>query len=187
MLVMRQNTLPDYHFLLIAPNLGAEWLFDAARNYWNRFRPTVISDLSLVQLIPGNYTVAVTAIAQKDTAPQIGVDLAQVRSDALFDAVVYDLFDDAKQALNDRAANNEPFGQPLATTPGPTQPFIPTPMVPVRPPGGFITQTPTPSESPTQEGALPPTDTPTPTATPTLEQATPVQPINPTPGPITGG
>src|SRR2546421_419839 len=83
--VMRQNTLPDYHFLLIAPNLGAEWLFDAARNYWNRFRPTVISDLSFVRLIPGNYTVAVTAIAQKDTAPQIGVDLAQVRGDALFD------------------------------------------------------------------------------------------------------
>ena len=47
------DTLPNYHFLLIAPNLGAEWFFDAARAYWERFRPIVVSDLELVRLIPG--------------------------------------------------------------------------------------------------------------------------------------
>jgi len=180
---MPQDALPNYHFLLIAPSLGAEWLFDAARVYWNRFRPTIISDLNFVRLIPANYTVAITAIAQRDAAPQIGVDVAVIRSDALFDLVVYDSFDEMKQALNDRAANNAPFGVPLASTPGPTQPAIPTPLVPVRPPGGFITQTPTPSETPTEEGAAPPTST----ETPTFAQPTPVQPIVPTPGAITGG
>jgi len=77
------DTLPNYHFLLIAPNLGAEWLFDAARAYWERFRPTVVSDLELIRLIPTQYTVAVSVIARRDTASQWGVWIAQATPDAL--------------------------------------------------------------------------------------------------------
>ncbi len=176
------DTTPNYHFLLIAPGLGAEWLFDAAREYWTRFRPIVVSDLELVRLIPKGYTIIVTLVARRDTAKQWGVWLAQNVPDALMDSIVYDLFDQTRNALNQRAQVNEPFGVPLKPTPTPEIPISPTPgsllaqpaAPPTRAPGGFITQTPTPNVE-------------APPAQPTLPPETPGQPVYPTPGPITGG
>lgn len=171
---MIRDQLPNYHFLLIPPNLGAEWLFDAARAYWKRFLPTVISDFELLRHIPQGRTVSVTVISRRDRVAQLGVDLAQIVPDALFDAVVFDFFEDTRRELDRRAQMNEPFGVPLATpTPGPTaEPIYPT-LGPVITDAAteepsFITQTPTP-------------DVPTPTvATPT-----PPTPVYPTPGPVT--
>jgi hypothetical protein len=178
------DTLPDYHFLLIAPNLGAEWFFDAARQYWERFRPTAVTDLELIRLIPAGHTVVVTVVARRDTASQWGVSIAQALPDALFDPVVQDSFEEMRRVLNERAASNQPFGVPLLPTPTPLPPVSPTPgsilgavnQPPTRQPGGFITATPT-------TDAPPPA---TPTSTPTPESG-PQAPINPTPGPITGG
>lgn len=167
------DTLPNYHFLLIAPNLGAEWFFDASRAYWERFRPTVVSDLELVRLIPAQYTIAVTVVARRDTASQWGVWVAQAVPNGLFDPLVFDQFAEAREALNQRAQSNQPFGVPLSPTPTPPIPVSPTPgpliggPPPTRPAGGFVTQTPTPQATP--------------------EQLTPQQPIIPTPGSLTGG
>jgi len=172
--------------LLIAPNLGAEWFFDAARQYWERFRPTVVSDLAFITLIPKELTVIVTVVARRDTANQWGVQVAQVVPDALFDPIVRDNFDEAKSALNERASLNQPFGLPLLPTPTPLPPISPTPgsiigpvTVPTRPPGGFVTAT------ATVDANAPPTATPTPI--PTTEGGEEQGPIYPTPGPITGG
>jgi hypothetical protein len=181
---MSQNTLPDYHFLFIARELGPEWLFDAARQYWARFRPTIISDFELLKLIPEDYSISVTMIARRDRAAQLGVELAQIASRAFFDPVVYDEIFEAKAELNRRAQSNQPFGVPLiptaTPTPGPTSlPIKPT-IGPVLGPG-FITQTPTPELSPTPE--LP---TASPTAIPVDPNVTPQQPLSPTPGSVTG-
>lgn len=174
----RPDQYPDYHFLLISPNLGAEWLFDAARAYWDRFRPTVINDFNFVILIPAETTIAVTVVARRDTASDLGVQLAQRRPTALFDPVVYDMFDDAKQALDERVRASQPFGVPLSEAlPGDIAPFIPTPMS---------------TRSPTVEGAAP---TATATAAPPAEGAPTSpestgdapSPISPTPGSIIGG
>jgi hypothetical protein len=167
---MLPNALPNYHFMLIAPNLGAEWLFDAARAYWERFHPTVVSDLRLVALVPEPFTVSVTVVARRDIVTSIGVELAHVRVDALFDPVVYDFFDDARLALDGRAALGQPFGVPLAT---PVAAPLATPIAVT--PGslsteqssGFITQTPTTQPTP-------------------LPTGTPQDPISPTPGPVSG-
>jgi len=73
------DTPPDYHFLLIAPGLGVEWLFDTARVYFDRFRPTIIPDLAFIQLIPPDRRIAITAIARRDSAPTLGVQIGQMR------------------------------------------------------------------------------------------------------------
>lgn len=172
---MAQNTLPDNHFLLITPNLGADWLFDVAQAYWQRFRPTVISDLRLVRLIPEDRSVAVTVVTRRDRVEQIGVELAQAVPRALFDPVVYDFVEDTRAELDRRAATNQPFGVPLiptaTPTPGPTgQPLYPTPgpINPQRPAGaGLVTQTPGPTPTPPDD-------------------STPAGPLYPTPGPIGG-
>jgi hypothetical protein len=172
---------PRYHFLLIAPNLGAEWLFDAARRYWDRFRPTVVSDVRLIILIPSFESIAVTLIARRDTLPTLGVDLARLAPTAYTDPVPADSFEATRAELNRRAELNSPFGAdvlpPGATlAPLPTPVIIPTPRLP----NGLITQTPEPT--------LIATSTPIIIVTPEggIGEGAPL-PLTPTRGPITGG
>lgn len=171
----RQLTvLPDFHFLLVAPELGAEWLFDAARLYWDRFRPIVVSDTRLIVLIPVTRPVGVTVLARRDTISTIGVELAQRAPSAYFDPLRVETIEEARAILNARAESNQPFGVAMAT-PFPTfdpnateSPLIPTPFLPpTRGPAGFVTATPQP---------------------PPPGEGTPAQtPIQPTPGSIIGG
>ncbi len=170
---MSQSSLPDYHFLLIAPNLGAEWYFEAARTYWERFRPIVVSDLALISIVPDNMSVSVTVVARRDLIAQLGVDLSRINPEAVFDPVVFDFIEDAQMTLEQRAQTNQPFGLPLiptdVPTPGPTSPPVyPTPG-PVGP--NVVTQVPTPDLPDQSE----------------IDVTNPPQtPLFPTPGPITG-
>jgi hypothetical protein len=153
-------------------------------------------------LIPEQFTIAVTVLARRDLAGQIGAGLAEFRPLALFDPLVYDFFEDVRAALDQRAALSQPFGVPLSPTRTPTSaptsvPVNPTPgPIATRGPGGFITQTPTTDPFAFPTPTLVPTDTPGPplpilpsptpsvnTPAPTLPPQTPIQP---TPGPIVG-
>lgn len=165
---MTQNTLPAYHFLLIDPELGAEWFFDAARLYWETFQPTVVSDLAFVALIRPTFTVTVTVVARRERSTAFGVQLAQIRPDILFDPVAQDDLASMRAELNRRAQTNQPFGMPLLPTlpaGGIVQPTL-GPLT-TRAPSGFVTQTPTPTPGPTTDPNPPP--------------GTPA-PIDPTPG-----
>lgn len=181
------NTLPNYHFLFISPELGVEWFFDAARSFFDRFRPTVVTDFSFIRIIPQQYSFALTAIVRRDSAADWGVQLAQLRPFALFDPVVFETAEEAKAALDQRAELSQPFGLPLANeTPAALQDgdflpddlleSIPTPMVPMQGADGWVTVTPAPTAAPT------PTTAPTP-----LPQGDPIPPVEPTPGSLIGG
>lgn len=184
MRIMTQDTLHDYHFLLVAPNLGAEWFYDAARAYWLTFFPTVVSDYNLVRLVPENFTVAVTVITRRDLVSQLGVTLAQAVPRALFDPVVHDFYEDTRAELNRRAETNQPFGVPLRPTPTPTIPATAQPVEPTA--GPIFTAPPSPTPSPTEQGFLRPTATPDEATEESTEEA-PTGPLFPTPGPVTGG
>ncbi len=181
---------PDYHFLYIDPNLGAEWLFDAAHQYWDAFRPTVLSDFEFLRLIPQGKKIAVTVVTRRDHLGQIGVELAQVRSDAMYDPVAQDDFNQMRAVLNQRAASDQEYGAALQPTQPVGQQVIATPgsvlggPAPTRAPAGFITQTPTPQPTDAQAEAAA-TPAPLPTQSDTSGPAS--QPIEPTPGSILGG
>lgn len=162
---------PDFHFLFIAPNLGVEWFFDAARQYWDRFRPTVISNFDFLSFVPPNRAVIVTAIMMRDYGARAGVDLARVRPSAYFDAIVRDTYEETKQVLDQRAMLAQPFGVPIreaTLTPAPLDFPIPTPISTQN--SGFITATPSPAVPPTRDPAQPAPS-----------------PVEPTPGSILGG
>lgn len=186
---MAQDTLPDYHFLLIAPNLGSQWFYDAARRYWLRFFPTVISNYTLLPLIPEQYNLAVTVVARRDRIAQLGVELARLVPRARFDPVVHDFYEDTKTELDRRAEMYQPFGVPLPPTatwtPAPTSgPLLPTP-------GPIFTPAPSLTPPPGVASPSPAATEGTPEATPevTEESGThaPPTPLYPTPGPVIGG
>jgi len=183
---MSPDQRPTYHFLVFAPNLGAEWLFDAARLYWETFRPTVLPDFAFLRLIPPEQTLTVTVVALRDTIAMLGVELAQTAPSAYLDAVVYDTFDQTRAELNRRAQMQQPFGVPLAQ-PTLNLPFIPTPwLAATREPSRFVTTTPTPDPTRPPSPTLPLIYPPTPPVQvlPTNPPGEP-QPIRRTPGPIT--
>jgi hypothetical protein len=177
------NTLPNYHFVFISPELGVEWFFDALRLYFDRFRPTVVTDFSFIRIIPQEFTFALTAIVRRDSVAQWGVQIAQLRPAALYDPVVAETAEEAKRILDQRAELSQPFGVPLVNelpvledTGDDLLASIPTPMIPVGDSGTWVAVTPQPT--------LPMTPTPAPTTLPTGE---PIPPINPTPGSLIGG
>lgn len=157
---------PDHHFLLIAPNLGAEWLFDAARLYWERYRPIVISNLRFVGLVPPGKTITVTVVARRDIAPDIAAQLIMTAPNAYYDPVIYEALADAQAELDRRAEQSQPFGMPMSQ-PTPTyDPNMPIIIPTVTHQQPFITATPAPNSG-------------TPDA--------PREALDPTPGPILGG
>ena len=161
------DVYPDYHFLLIAPNLGAECLFDAAQQYWERYRPTVISNFRFPALIPPDRTITLTVIARRDIAEDLARQMLVTAPNAYYDPLTFDSLDEARAELNRRAEQSQPFGSPLSQPTATYDPNLPVIIPTAPPPPGFVTVTPVPTISVT----APP----------------PEEPINPTPGPITGG
>ena len=49
--------------MMAAPTLPEGWLWDSVREYWDRFRLTIIPSVDYLGLIPGDITVALTVIA----------------------------------------------------------------------------------------------------------------------------
>jgi hypothetical protein len=56
----------NFHLIVLAPGLDSSWFFDNARAYWERFRPIVTADLSLVDYIPFAQSAAITIISPPD-------------------------------------------------------------------------------------------------------------------------
>ncbi|MEL6271299.1 MAG: hypothetical protein AAFU54_15845 [Chloroflexota bacterium] len=146
------DTLPDYHFLYIAPNVEPDWFFVAARQYYETYRPTIISNGDLIAIIPPSFTVVVSILARRDAFRSMAVQVAQARETAYLDALIYETATEAEIALNSRAMSEQPFGVPLVPTPTPflRDPILPTPGAIIATPdpdntnfSGFVTQVPT--------------------------------------------
>ncbi len=105
-------TQPDYHLMYIDSTLGAEWLFSAARRYWDRYRPIIVSNLEVIALIPPKNTLTITILARRDIAPKIIDDISKRFPRAGRDPLVYDVPADLKLTLDGRVDYNQRFGVP---------------------------------------------------------------------------
>jgi hypothetical protein len=103
---------PDYHFLYIEPTLGADWFFTAARRYWERFRPLVVSDFDLISFIPPRRSLAITTLARRDLAKKIADDIKKNFPRAYHDPLVYDFVEEMQMTLDGRADLQQQFGVP---------------------------------------------------------------------------
>jgi hypothetical protein len=109
--------MPDYHFLYIDPTLGPDWFFVAARRYWDRFRPTVVTSLDLIGYVPARRSIAITTLARRDLAAKVADDVKKNFPRAQHDPLVYDFVEEMKLTLDGRADLQQRFGVPEAPTP----------------------------------------------------------------------
>jgi hypothetical protein len=108
--------MADYHFLYIDPTLGPDWFFVAARRYWERFRPMVITGWDLVGYVPERRSIAITTLARRDMAQKMADDVKKNFPRAKHDPLVYDDVGEMKLTLDGRADLQQRFGVP--ETPG---------------------------------------------------------------------
>jgi len=100
----------DYHFLLLAPGLSAAWFFQAARHYWDAFRPLVVTDLDLLGKLPQSARTAVTVLVKSDAAAQLRDQIvAETPPSTLLDIVIVDDLPLAELILSRRAESGQPF------------------------------------------------------------------------------
>lgn len=101
---------PDYHWLVLAPGLQADWFFTAARNYWQTFRPTVITDWRLIRNVPPSKALAVTVLARSDTIGYLNKRIRDTWPNLFYDAIVFDDLAQMQAELDKRADSLKRFG-----------------------------------------------------------------------------
>ncbi|HRE46705.1 MAG TPA: hypothetical protein PLD47_03190 [Aggregatilineales bacterium] len=101
---------PDYHFLYLPAALSADWLFDAAQHYWERFRPIVISALDLIDHLPRGKRTVLTVLMRRDLAPTVLAEVKKRFPRLELDPLVYDVVRDLKLTLDGRAEFGQRFG-----------------------------------------------------------------------------
>ena len=101
---------PDYHFLILAPGLQADWFFQAARRYWQTFRPTVMTKWDLIATLPQDKSLAVTVLARSDTIEYMNRRIRDTWPNVYYDPIVYDTLGEMQAELDRRATYQKRFG-----------------------------------------------------------------------------
>lgn len=101
---------PDYHFLIIAPGFNTNWFFQNARDYWERFRPTLITAAEYIAYLPYAKSLAVTVLTTPELADYMSQQIKDRWPTVWFDLIVGEREDDIAKVLKERAANGRRFG-----------------------------------------------------------------------------
>ena len=102
----------EFHLIYIDPTLSADWFFVAAERYWLRYRPTVITSLDFLSLLPTRRTVVLTTLARRDFAKKIADDLAKKFPSVIHDPLVYDFPAEMQITLDGRVNLFQRYGLP---------------------------------------------------------------------------
>lgn len=101
---------PDYHWLILAPGLQADWFFQSANRYWQTFRPTVLANWDLIDMLPYSKTLAVTVLARSDTVAYMDKNVRDKWPNIYYDPIVFDTMEEMRAELERRATYMKRFG-----------------------------------------------------------------------------
>jgi hypothetical protein len=101
---------PELHWLILAPGLQADWFFQAARRYWQTFRPAVLTDWRMIGHLPFSKTLGVTVLARSDTADYMSRAIHETWPNVRYDPLVYDSLAEMQAELDRRATYQQRYG-----------------------------------------------------------------------------
>ncbi len=103
---------PDVHMILLAPGLEPRWFFEAARDYWHRFRPIVTTTIDFINYFTYDRSLALTVIAQPEMMQSVIQSIRDVYPTVLFDLIAAegDSLDSVAALFARRVELNSRFG-----------------------------------------------------------------------------
>ncbi len=101
---------PDLHFLFIASEFDPAWFFDAASEYWERFRPTVLASLDLIGELPNTKSLAVTLLTRPAQSASLTNAIKARGANIYVDLITADSAETVGNALRARVSSNRRFG-----------------------------------------------------------------------------
>ena len=101
---------PDLHWLVLAPGLQADWFFQAARRYWQTFRPVVLTDWNLIEQVPHYRSLAITVLTRTDTISYMNEQIRDAWPNVFYDPITFDNLDEMMFELDRRATEQNRFG-----------------------------------------------------------------------------
>ncbi len=99
----------DFHMVVLAPGLNTDWFFETAQPYWELFRPIVTSDLSLMDFLTSDKSLAVTVIAPPHMVATMTERIKDPYPNVWFDLIVAERRQDVGDILNERVQRNQRF------------------------------------------------------------------------------
>jgi hypothetical protein len=101
----------DYHFLMIAPGVSPDWLFQAALRYWQSFRPGLLPQPEMLELMPDDKSVAVTLLATSRTVREAHRRIHEHWPDVYIDLAVGETQEAMRAEMERRVAQDQRFGE----------------------------------------------------------------------------
>lgn len=106
------HSVPDFHAVILASQQETNWFYEieAARRYWEAFRPSVLLDYEIIHFLPHDVSLMITLITTPEMRytvhdsilqrwPYVGIDVVEVTSAMQL-----------AEILGSRAAANRRFG-----------------------------------------------------------------------------
>ncbi len=101
---------PDFHFVMISPGFDPSWLFAAAHSFWDAFSPALILTFDVIDSMPHNKSLLVTALSIPIEADNMAQTLHAHGPNIYLDLIAADTLDTLTSILNDRAASLKRMG-----------------------------------------------------------------------------
>jgi hypothetical protein len=101
---------PDMHWLILYPEFNTETFLNAARDYWEKYRPTVLFSMDMITQIPNSKSLAVTLIAPPNRVEPFRQAIRDRGIHIFIDAIGVDTADQLTGIFIDRLKNDNRFG-----------------------------------------------------------------------------
>jgi hypothetical protein len=99
----------SFHMVYIASGVNTDWFFETAQPYWQRFRPIVTTDLSLIDFFKSDKSLALTVIAPPSAIDSLTERVQEQYPNVWFDLIVTETRQDVGDILNARVQRNQRF------------------------------------------------------------------------------
>jgi hypothetical protein len=101
---------PDLHWLILYPEFNTETFLNAAKDYWEKYRPTILFNLDLIAQIPSSKSLAVTLISPPNRVDAFKQAVKDRGVYIYVDSIGVDTADQLTGIFIDRLKNDARFG-----------------------------------------------------------------------------
>jgi hypothetical protein len=101
---------PDYHFVMLAQGFNADWFFNGGSAYYEKFRPTVITNMEYIGNLPYQRSLGLTILATEDIAEYTKNQIAQRWGNVQIDLITVRTEERLAAILRQRVQQDKRFG-----------------------------------------------------------------------------